>query len=86
MPFKVYYDSVGGSEELLVRELGERLGTVLVIEPAVEASGHSGPMLSGKVTIAGSEGDLAAAQDSLDDLASDYQGNGMFLWAEARDR
>lgn len=85
MPFKVYYDSVGGGEDLLVRELGDRLGAVLVIEPAVEATGHSGPMLSGKVTIAGDASDLAAAQDSLDDLASDYQGNGMFLWAEARE-
>lgn len=86
MPYKVYYDSVGGSEDLLVRELGDRLGTVLVVEPSVEAEGHSGPMLSGKVTIAGPVEDLGRAQDSLDDLASDYQGNGMFLWAEARDR
>lgn len=85
MTFKVYYDSVGGSEDLLIRELHDRLGAVLVVEPSVEAEGHLGPMLSGKVTIAG-ETSLAMAQESLDDLSADYMGNGMFLWAEARER
>ena len=78
----IAYDSVGTGHETLVGEVSRLIGEVVLNDVQAEAEGHRGMMCSGTLKVL-TEMAAEDVQEVLDDVASDYMANGLFLWAQA---